>query len=297
MRVPIISKMLNNILNSRNFLDLAENLDEFIDFAHDNCNEQIIYEKFYYEVKRLNAQYNQDFNILTGKDSVASYLLTNWTFRENSEDNYRNLLTIVMGLQDNYLPPRGEKIDKDVVVELLDIVEQKYGFCTKVLKRNPISILLINNTLKGFNGLCSVNREVNNEGRDTIILTHVADNRVSPPYVFLHELGHILHTQLTNKIFVPPESFNFLQSLMFKNLKDAPKKEWAECFSESFAIAAIQGTMFDQPQYFYNCVKKSDKKIMSYYIKVLMDTIDENENGQCSWEDLIYIYRQKHQFT
>jgi hypothetical protein len=67
------------------------------------------------------------------------------------------------------------------------------------------------------------------------------DGDISPEYVFLHELGHVLQTSLTGSVDVVPEEFLRFDQTVGGQLKQGDP-DACEVFADLFAIAVMRGT-------------------------------------------------------
>ena len=147
------------------------------------------------------------------------------------------------------------------------------------------------NSLTMGNQILGVNK-ILSQPKDIVIASRMKDD-TAPEYAFLHELGHILHIRLTHQYrnLEPPESFDVIQRLMFKRLIDQPKKIWAECFADCFAIASLYGTAYGYLD--HTPISDEHKKAMCAYIQILMDTYKDNTNGRCSFDELLKIKKNR----
>jgi len=212
----------------------------------------------------------------------------------SSEDNHKCIRAIIEQIRHFFIPSTSPHISEENVHKLMALVDQKYNYCSKVLREKTLNILIVEDTCVDGNSLFmaydgdAFEREIS-ANKDIVILSRVRDD-VYPEYAFLHELGHILHLRLTQEYhdWMPPKSFDFLQKIMFKSLVNKPQSVWAECFADCFAIAALHRTVYEG----YDCypnVSGFSRQLIEMYIRVLMDTYDDNPLGRSPWEELIAI--------
>jgi|GEM_PF-3049813 len=234
------------------------------------------------------------YSILKGPDVMPAFILNTWTFRDNVEDNRNNLSELSRWIRATFTTPSGKQITEKQIVSMFNVAENKFLISERFLLQAPIDILLVNNTCCHANSLYYINSNPNVVKKDLIVLTHVSDERVQPEFVFLHELGHMVHTRITQKEFVAPRSFDVLHPLIFKYSRMDPavppkrwlKKWFSECFSECFAIAVLHRSPYSELDY-YTQISDEDKDFIGMYMDVLFATLDYNKLGKRTWEELI----------
>jgi hypothetical protein len=114
-----------------------------------------------------------------------------------------------------------------------------------VISQKPLYIFHLANSHKAFNSMSGFG-DGEEAGHGVIVMFHMKDQDVSPEYVFLHELGHILQVAITQSPSVVPPVF-----LRFHNeIGGAPLRESnpdaPEVFADTFAIAVMHGTELEK---------------------------------------------------
>lgn len=273
-------------------------LSDFIDLlcrnvrAHhlDNASLYTIFEKFKKEALKNDME---SYLIRRGSDIMPVFLLNNWTFRDTIEDNLINLSVISGIINDTFTVPSGKQITNEQISAMSKLADRKFLIKERFLLDKPIDILLVNNTYRYANALYYINPNPDVVIKDLIVLTHVADDKVCPEFALLHELGHMVHTRITQKRFVAPRSFEILHPVIFEYTPPDrsvpytkwPKKWFAEWFAECFAIAVLHKTPYSYLDY-HTEISDEDKDFIKTYMTVLLDTLEYNKFGRRTWETL-----------
>ncbi|SHH56941.1 hypothetical protein SAMN02745823_00322 [Sporobacter termitidis DSM 10068] len=281
--------LLKKVIKSNDMLDLSKNLKAMDEFIKQSSESDIFYEELYSDIRRCVPEQNGAFHIWTGDEWATAYILYQWIIPFFNQWNKKRLVVISNYLEQKYIPAQGKIICPEMVRELLDFIELKYGFLSK-LARNPIDIFIVNNTTKSYNSFYNFSFDLYGDVHDLIFLSSMRDTQqVTPEFVFLHELGHLIHTRLIKKGFTVPVSFDFLTSQvrMFKDIEN--DETLAELFCESFALAAFNRTPYEK-YVMLDGVKQSDRDIISFYFFVFMHTLEQNPDGTLPWQDILSLF-------
>jgi hypothetical protein len=168
--------------------------------------------------------------------SVPIYLMAHGVASGKVRDTILHIRELIEYIDTSVTGPSGNRLTEKRAKRVLRVLVAKFPYFDVVSK--PLHILLIDNTDKRFNSQCGINAS----GDECIVLVfHMKDSKLSPEYVFLHELGHALQIALTGSPEIVPEEFiRFHQALnteLDQGNPDAP-----EVFADTFAMAAMRGT-------------------------------------------------------
>ena len=286
-----MDKILNNLLNSVDLNVLSYNLKIFCEAAENIDFDNAFYKNFHEQLTRLcKNRSNNPFFVFNGIDTIQRFILVNWSFRKAPSENLENLKQLYLSIENIFTVPKGKRITEQQIENMFALVENKFRLSNRLL-HNPVDVLLVDNTCVNSNALYYVNFK--NKMKDLIVLTYVNDDIVSPEFAFLHELGHMVHTRVTQKMFVSSKSFDRMHELIFRyvgtNNADAPKKwitKWfAEWFAECFAIAALHNTLYAKYDYHHK-MSTADKDAICFYMEVFMSTLEHNPKGRFSWDEI-----------
>lgn len=283
---------IETLFRSKSFFDLADNLERFLDAARQKGNDIHFYKQHYDVLLKLYNISKSPYEIFCNEGIVVPYLITNWSLRDYGKDNAICIKALINQTRETFAPPIGSVICEDMIHVLMNHVDHKYNYCSKVLHCRPLRIIIANETYKKGNSLFEAyeyyNRDLSLAQRDLVILTHVQDEKVTPEYAFLHELGHILHLRLTGQYtaWQPPSSFDILQQAIFSKAESAAIS--AELFAECFAIATLYNTEYSHFDP-YDQIKDDHKRLISEYMQLLMDTYAENPLGGRMLHELLDV--------
>ena len=291
----IHENVFHDLMESSNLLELADKFEVFLKYMKSQHNDNKLYEAFYKELLFSTSFSNEPYQVFQNKDIAAPYLLSNWFLCDSGIDNYAFFEQILHMTRQQFFSSNapGVRIAAEMIPELMDLVEQKFGYVSNVLKDRRLPILVVDeictlgNSLTMGNCIMGVDDKLS-QPKDIVIASRMKDD-TAPEFAFLHELGHILHIRLTHQYrnWEPPKSFDAIQQHMFKRLLYQPKKLWAECFADCFAIASLYGTAYSH--FDHTPILEEHKKAICMYIQVLMDTYVDNPNGECSFDELLKI--------
>ena len=174
------------------------------------------------------------------------------------------------------MPPQKSRISIEIIQSLMVLVNERFNFQQTVLGETTLEILLINHSHVKF---CAYYVAIITEDSpESIVLT----DKIFIPYlrheidfpqefIFLHELGHALHTRATKQLMTPPDSFlNVLERIFPKAVYESDTIK-AELFADSFAIAALHNSRFYQCDP-YTSIQGEDHLFLIAYIQNLIET-------------------------
>lgn len=216
---------------------------------------------------------------------VPIYLLLVWSPSDEISENIHCWHTLAEWLLMEFERTDRLQISENQIRAVMQHLERQYRFCTKILANRPAYFLVLPNRHKSTNSQYYVDLALNIPNKEIILLLNIIEEGDQAEAIFLHELGHLLHTRLTGEQWVPPKSFDFLQQAMYNALDDCPKREWCEYFADSFAVAALQDSSF-RPNAYMSMYWEDDKAAIGEYYRVLMDIVEQNPKGQLSWDEL-----------
>ncbi|MDL2288234.1 hypothetical protein LJC32_02515 [Oscillospiraceae bacterium OttesenSCG-928-F05] len=279
------------IRKSNSFLELADNLDLFLDSITKENNRIELYETLYRSLMLSSSRFNHlNYQVFEKEDITPPYLLTNWPLCDTAEDNHQYLRDIVKQIRDRFRPSSSIGITEGAIHQIMNHVEQRFGYCSSVLKHNPLRIIISEDSYKDGNSLVMsllVSKEHDHIAQnDAVILTHLNGN-IAPEFVFLHELGHILHLRITQRydLYTPPRSFDLILEKMFPGAVNKSDSVKAELFAECFAIAALYQS--DYSRYDHVDFMSDENKLFNRsYFSALLKTYEQNHAGKLSWEEV-----------
>lgn len=281
-------------MEQQNMFVLADYIDSLCRSINNHNWNNSRLKAFFQELKQnIYRRPSNGYSILTGSDIIPAFILNNWTFREKIEDNLNNLQVLSKMIRGTFTSSIGRQISGKQISAVLELADSKFPIMESFLLQEPIDILLVNNTCCYANALYYINSDPKVVISDLIVLTHVADDRVSPEFALLHELGHMVHTRITQKEFVAPRSFEILRPVILKYTQmdipasstKWPKRWFAEWFAECFAIAVLHEGPYSSLDY-HTGISDKHKDFIKTYMTVLFDTLEYNKLGKRTWEEL-----------
>lgn len=142
------------------------------------------------------------------------------------------------------------------------------------MRGNTLEILLINHSHIKFSAyyvaILTEDSPESIELTDKVFIPYLRHEIDFPQeFIFLHELGHALHTRATKQLMTPPDSFlNVLERIFPKAVYESDTIK-AELFADSFAIAALHNSRFSQ---YDSVIKEEDRLFLIEYMQNLIET-------------------------
>lgn len=200
--------------------------------------------------------------------------LTTFGFRTGKVmDTISCIRAAISNIEDGALAPSGNRLTPESAENVLDTMAGKMPYFEIIGKLGLLGVLLLNNSHKVYNSLCGVNAEGT---RATVLMYHMKDQTVSPEYVFLHELGHVLQIALCGPDEVPEEFYRF-QSSFFPQPLERGTPIAAEVFADAFAVAVMHGTALQKHIPF-----ELDADVIGNMIERFFRDLMKNYRGQAS---------------
>ncbi len=265
------------IRRSKNLFELADNLEHFLTYISKMPNKKQALLELYRQMDAaasfnvLQAEVSTtSYNIFNMSDSIPMYLKSYWTFQETSKQNIQVLTDIIYGIRSKMLPPQSPSLSIDLIVSLLEHIEKRFAFLSRILKESPLQILCLNHSHVEWNSFYSARVYDNGTIKDNImLLCPRQETDCANEFIFLHEMGHVLHTRLTKSLWTPPKSFRLVQERMFLDGLGASDKDASELFADCFAIASMFGSKFAKYNP-YQFIDKEDNMFLMLYMAGLI---------------------------
>ncbi|MEG1738808.1 MAG: hypothetical protein RR259_11360, partial [Odoribacter sp.] len=197
---------------------------------------------------------NRIYHIHSGSAANVGYLLSFIIQAEshdtlNTQTGKDRLRRFTQYVGENIVPPIGASISVSEIDTTIDAIDKKYKLFSRLFKEKKLTILRMNCTHKEYNSICNAVKLPSDIPKFQYELYLFHGKNVDsghPVYIFLHELGHILQTEVTRSPEQVPESFlKFTEKIIGKPLVQgnfAP-----EFFADAFAMAMMQ--TFDWAEY------------------------------------------------
>jgi len=279
-----VYEIMNSLFLSTDLLHSGRLLVEFANTAYKEKNRATLVNNFYERLYPwglseytfcdfLNNEKKKYF-ICDEKKAARMYLALLIPAKKSTVKTINEIKTFGEFILSNFTKPVGECISEASLVDILQYLDKKYSFSSKVFSNGKAAFIRIHNTHKVYNSECLAL----GEGKDSInhfFLYHMKEKgSLKPEVVLFHELGHALHTQCFGDVRkVPDDIICKLKTLGFSGIDklDAPTQ------SELFADVLGFGLMYQTPyeKYLndsYNKIQPDDK--MAY--KMLVENIIEN---------------------
>ena len=240
----MLKDYVKSIMNCNNLFAVANVLEELLFDTKGMALKNKFLQDIIGRLAMINfyARQKEVYVVHSANNAVLQYLLNYWIFKRTYKENAK-CLTGIINTHSNILPPQKSIISESAIHELMKMIERRFGFCSKILADNPLEILLIEHAHATLNGIYTATLIEDDILEDKIIITYLRDKVNFPQeFIFLHELGHALHTRATGKLTTPPESFNLVLTRMFPKSLNEPDTIKSELFADSFAMAALYGS-------------------------------------------------------
>ncbi len=158
-------------------------------------------------------------------------------------------------------------ISQEKLEEILSYLDNKYEFLEKF---NPFIYSIIEYKSKNYDSLLGVRRFPDKgEFEYNIFLFDVKDNK-SPVYIFFHELGHYIHSNITNgKLYIPEDIILKLKDngINIENMEEYQKNDF---FADILAIGLMYGSPYEKEDPFFKTKEKNKNLFKDIVNKLLV---------------------------
>jgi Zn-dependent peptidase ImmA (M78 family) len=161
-----------------------------------------------------------------------------------------------------YIPPKSSIISLEEIRRVLSISNKKMKLLDFLIKKNILHILIFNHSNKEFSSVF----ELYHNNYSIIRLFSISSADIHPVFVFLHELGHRFHFNLTGDTSIIPNGF--IEIVNSLNLK--ADYDLSELFANFFAVAVMHNTEFHQCSPFLGGrIEEMGERIEEYYMRLI----------------------------
>lgn len=230
------------VVLSKDLLELADHLEALVhETAQLKSEKNSLYSALRFIVNSTMQKkegIKRSYRIYHGCESNCAYLYTYWNYTLSPEKNTASITKLIHDLRQDFAKPCGKRTTIKQVKEVMSVLEANMVLFNKDYGRKYfLDIVLVNNTYREYNSKISVINYFNGHLRECIFASYVITETAKPPeVVFLHELGHAIHHQLTGSVSVLPEGFRELTESLFSNIHN--KDQLVELFADLFSITA-----------------------------------------------------------
>lgn len=277
-----IYKILNDAIYCDDFLQCARNLLAFSEAALSVKNRATLVKVFYerlqehgllkYAFDDVMGEHNKRYFICDGKSAIGAHMAIAIPHQETPVKSLKKIHSFAEGLLRDFTSPVGTHIKKDSLSEIMEYLDEKYDFSSKVFsdKKAIFSILDVSN--RKYNSHCLI---FTGEGK---VIQHFflycmneeGKTSTTPEAVLFHELSHAIHARLAGNTESVPKAFlDILQELCMPRIDILT----AEAQSEVFADVLSVGLMYDGPFAEYDpfsYMHPDDKKVFKKMVEVIL---------------------------
>lgn len=265
--------------------DLGEELDKIIV----QCDEQDIIAPTASFISKISCQVNEIIAstkpqngclIYSGTDAFVMFSHSKLIGKIEYMDEEESVFALYDDLVHHLKSSSQAPISKKGIEKAMNTVNQLFNYSTNVLDENPISVMLVNTQHNEKNAESTAyfkNNGINGAIRYYCPQKRYGDNEKI--YIFLHELGHLVHMAYTGTICeVPPSFRNHLSDVGVRNLENRTDAELLEIFADTFLIAVTTlTTEFGDP---FPEIQPAVKFLCAEYMKRTIKTLEERRDTQ-----------------
>lgn len=188
--------------------------------------------------------------------------------------------------------PRTDLLTTSEVIDMLDIVQNKYGLVSAVTYGRDLEIYLINKSHTCYDSfLLTFKNTYTGKWLNKWMLFSLSPCRdifeCNKYYVFLHELGHILYNAATDGGGRLPEMFReiaFFLGMQRIGDKDRPE----ELFADIFSVCAIHDSKYSDYNPFKGLLSEELIEMLELYFKMLSNRIDREGCGMIDGQSILH---------
>jgi hypothetical protein len=219
-----------------------------------------------------DAYSGMDRHIFSGRTAVSTYLISSMPPQTSPVKTLQTLIEFGENLNDRIYPPSGTRISCEQVNAILDYLDSKFDFSTKVLYGcSPVFSLL--DCCHAFYNSEMVLLQSSAASFLRFFLYHLKQDsigEVTPEAVLFHELGHAIHAKVVNDLnSIPNEIIETIEGNGFSGIKTLAFEDQCEILADVLSV----GMMFDSQFQSHNpfammepCHQKAFQSLLSNLI-------------------------------
>lgn len=273
---------MHSLIQSNDLLHIGHQLIKFADVVYKEKNRSTIVKHFYEQLYQwafcycgsgdfMNSEKRKYF-ICNKLHAAVVYAAIAIPPQKTPVKSINEIKTFGEFILSHYTMPVGECISETSLKNILQYLDEKYLFSSKVFSNIKATFVRVNNSHKDFNSECLIT----NTGKDIIFhffLYHMKEkNVITPEAVLFHELGHAIHARrFGNLDKVPDDIIEMLQNLCFPALKQLDSATQVEIFADVLSV----GLMYQTPYEKYDFFEKFNPKHKNVF-KMLVEKIIED---------------------
>jgi hypothetical protein len=280
--MSIFEKLNEAICYSEDLETCGKKLVEFADEALKQKNKATI-------AKRFNEQlitfampaYVFDFSkkaytIFEDREAVSLYLITNLTRQLTPVKLLNAIKSLGNDMSSIYTSPVGPRISKGKIEEIMSYLDMEYDFSRRTFNDEKAMFLLFNNSHIKLNSECLILASKGGQINQHLFLYHMSTNDSETPFpesVFLHELGHALHTRFAGSTdIIHSEILTFLEGLCFPTIKSLDLHDQREVLADILSVGMMYNSPFAKYDPFPQ-IRVEDKKIFNMMFRKMLDML------------------------
>ena len=224
-----------------------------------------------YYVNYAFSERKEKYVIFDGNKSVARFLALTMPAQETPVKTLKAIKEYGQMLVSSYIAPIGNIVCRDKVKEIMDYLDEKYNFSSKVFKDKLAFIILLNNSHIHFKSHCFV-RDLTGSPEQHIFLYYMNSIDSKPETSFFHEIGHVLLTRFTCDTNTEPSTIlKWVEQLYTQNNATYDLSEQEEILADLLSI----GLMYDSPYEEFMPLSYADEKFKTIMKKLAEQIINE----------------------
>lgn len=135
----------------------------------------------------------QNFFYFSGMNAVQQYLSLHIDSQLTPVKLFKSLVPLAQNISNDFIEPSGRQVSKKFIEDILEYLDNNFDFTNKVYGKEKPIFISIDKTHRIWNSVTAVSK---NRNRYHILLYHLKpETEVTPEFVFLHELGHVVHSR------------------------------------------------------------------------------------------------------
>lgn len=251
-----IHDTLQSLHKQKDLLSFVDELEIFVNLLEDCDKKKIWLDKFYGDLAMFAHMSDPNFifadrkerYIISDRKAVHVFMNARMPHYQGPKKTLKALKAFISEMRSTFTLPIGERIEEETIIEILDYLDQKYDFTSKVLNSQSV-FTLINNSHTERNAEY-FNFQTRNGLSHNFCLYHMVAEQsdeektsLNPVYIFFHELGHALFLKFSNNTMEIPAILLDTHDTIAPGFKNYPLLDQLEVIADTFAV----GLMHDSP--------------------------------------------------
>jgi hypothetical protein len=278
-------EIMYSAIISNDLLYSGNQLIEFANAVYKEKNRATLVNLFYEQLGQW--AFNSVFDCLLGgnqsnyficddENSVKMFLGLRAPKQTSTVKSINKIKAFGEFILSNFTHSIGDCISESSLKEILNYLDDKYNFSTKVFSKKMSYFIRMNYSNKYYNSECLTATNV--DGTDVtnhfFLYSMKEKDSINPEAVLFHELGHALHAKYFGGLVkLPNEIIELLQDLCFPKINTLDSDIQNELFADVLSVGLMYQTPFEKYDVYKDSISENHKIVFKTMVEKIIKTL------------------------